>query len=269
MEFIGYFIGFLVGVIMGLIGGGGSLLLPVFVYLFQEEVEISTAYTLILVGLTACLGIFLRRGRNEVDFGVAITLAIPVLIGTFIARGLIYQIPDVLFDLGGIQVTKRLLIFSVFSFILLLSFASIVGLIGKNLKPRPEMRIQNPKSYFSILIGAGLFIGILSGLVGAGGGVMIVPLLVVIFGIPIKTVVGTSLAIMAFKSTIGFAGDIVQNSANIDFGFIALFASVMFAGIILGSLGSRKVTSNALKLGFGWFIFAMAIFFLFKEVVFP
>ena len=269
VEIIGYSVGFLVGLVMGLIGGGGSLLLPVFIYLFKKDVELSTAYTLILVGLTACVGLFLRRGRKEVDWGVAITLAIPVLIGTLVARSLIYWIPDTFFYIGDFEVTKRLFIFTLFSTILVLSFASIVGLIGRNLNPNPRMKEESPRKYYSVLVGSGLFIGVLSGLVGAGGGVMIVPLLIVIFGLPVKTVVGTSLAIMAFKSTLGFAGDLVQNASSIEFGFVGGFAVVMFVGILVGSAFSRRVPAEMLKLGFGWFILAMAIFFLVKEFAFP
>jgi uncharacterized membrane protein YfcA len=144
----------------------------------------------------------------------------------------------------------------------------MVGLIGRNFKPRPNFRMDNPLAYYSILISAGLFIGILSAFIGAGGGVMIVPLLVIVMGIPMKTVVGTSLAIMAGKSTIGFLGDVYKISEKIDWGFLSTFAIVMILGILSGTYLVRYVSGQKLKFIFAWFILAMALFIFAKELLF-
>ncbi len=267
VEIVGHIIGLLLGVVMGLIGGGGSLLLPVFLYLFGVDVELASAYTLVLVGITAALGVSLRLGRNEIDFQTGLVLAIPILIGTIFARWSIHIIPDNVFDIGGVTITKRMLVLGAFAIVLCFSFASMKGLIAKNLKPRLNFRQENPTGYYSTMISCGLFIGVLSGYVGAGGGVMIVPLLVVFLGMPMKTVVGTSLAIMAFKS-LGFSGDVYQDGARIDWALLASFSVAMFTGIFLGSLVARRVHAKHLRGGFAWFILAMAIFIVVKEVLF-
>lgn len=267
--------------VMGLIGGGGSLLLPTFVYLLERDSTLATAYTLVLVGVTALIGVLPRIKRNKVDFPTAITLGVPILLGTLLVRGwLTHKIPDfevgangqpteipyVLFKLLGFEITKRKLLLLVFATVLLTSFASMIGLIGRDMKARPNLREENPKFYYSMLIGAGLFIGVLSAFIGAGGGVMIVPLLVIVMGLPMKTVVGTSLAIMAGKSTLGFLGDVWKIGDRIEWDFLGGFAVVMIGGIIVGTYLTKYVSSEKLKLAFAWFILAMAIFIFWNEL---
>ncbi len=284
LEIFGYGIGFFIGVVMGLIGGGGSLLLPTFVYLFDKETTLATAYTLVLVGVTALIGVLPRIKHKRVDFPTAITLGIPILLGTLLVRGwLTHQIPDfvdgpnglptttpyVLLDLWGFEVTKRKLILLIFATVLLVSFASMIGLIGGNMKARPNLREDNPRLYYTMLVCAGLFIGVLSAFIGAGGGVMIVPLLVIVMGLSMKTVVGTSLAIMAGKSIIGFSGDVLAIGDKIEWDFLAVFAGLMIAGIMVGTYFTRYLTGDKLKVWFAWFILAMAIFVFFNELVLP
>jgi len=284
LEIIGYLIGFFIGVVMGLIGGGGSLLLPALLYLFEKDSTLATAYTLVLVGMTALIGVIPRIKSKKVDFPTAITLGIPILLGTLLVRGwLTHLIPDfqmgadgkptdvpyVIFSLLGFELTKEKLTLLVFATVLMASFASMIGLIGRNMTAKPDLRQENPRFYYSMLIGAGLFIGVLSAFIGAGGGVMIVPLLVIIMGLPMKTVVGTSLAIMAGKSVLGFAGDIVKIGERIEWEFLGAFAVVMIAGILVGTYSSKYVSSAKLKTGFAWFILAMAIFIFLKELMLP
>ena len=284
IEIIGYTIGFFIGVVMGLIGGGGSLLLPTLIYLFDKESTLATAYTLVLVGVTALIGVLPRIKYKKVDFQTAIMLGIPILLGTLLVRGwLTHLIPDfklgadgeatrisyVLFSVLAFEVTKPKLTLLVFAAVLLASFASMIGLIGRNMKARPNVRQESPRFYYTMLIGAGFFIGVLSAFIGAGGGVMIVPLLVIVMGLPMKTVVGTSLAIMAGKSIIGFTGDVLKIGQKIEWDFLGRFAFVMIAGILLGTYCSKFVPNAKLKTGFAWFILAMAIFIFFKELMLP
>ncbi len=282
-EIIGYLIGLLVGVTMGLIVGGGFMLLPALIYLLDCESTLATAYTLILIGSTALIGVLPRIRQQEVDFRMALTLGIPILIGTLLVRGwLTHLIPDfevdsagnetsiplVLFQLGGLQVTKQMLVLVVFATVLLASFASMMGWIGKNLKPRPDFRTESPTTYYVILTSAGFFIGVLSAFIGAGGGVMVVPLLVVAIGSPMRTVIGTSLAIMAGKSTLGFLGDVFRIGDKIEWGFLAVFAVVMIIGVLIGTSLSRRISVKKLRQGFAWLVLAMAIFIFAKELVF-
>lgn len=278
VDVIGYLIGLFVGIIMGMIGGGGSVLLPTFVYLLDKDSTLATAYTLFLVGVTALFGVIPRVRNKEVDFPTAITLGVPILLGTLLVRGwLTYRIPDfietetgetipyVLFAVGNLEITKRALVLLIFATILLLSFASMIGLIGSKMEPNPNLKNEKPFVYFATLLISGFFIGILSAFIGAGGGVMIVPLLVIVMGLPMKTVVGTSLAIMAGKSIIGFSGDIYNGGSEIEWGFLTVFSVIMVIGIAIGSYASNYVSGDRLKIAFGWFILALAIFIFASE----
>lgn len=265
-EGLGYLLGVFIGLVLGMTGGGGSLLLPTFTYLFNEPVQLATAYTLILTGATAAIGIVPRIRKKEVDYATAITLAIPVLIGTLLVRGWLFaKVPVVLFSMGDFHLGKRTFVMIIFANIVLLSWATMIGLIGRNLKPNPNLRSEQPSRYFAILSICGLAIGILTAFIGAGGGVMLVPLMVIVMGLEMRTVVGTTLLIVAIKSTIGFAGDLWTQGANIDGWFLAQFLAAMGVGVLIGSAVANRISPDTLKIGFAWFLLFIALFVIVKE----
>lgn len=266
LEALGYLIGVFIGVVLGITGGGGSLLLPTFTYIFGEPVALATAYTLILTGATAAIGVVPRIRQKEVDYATAITLAVPVLLGTLLVRGWLFErVPDVLFTIGDFQLVKRTFVMAIFACIVLLSWATMIGLIGRNLKPNPNLRSEQPLRYFGILSICGLAIGVLTGFIGAGGGVMLVPLMVIVMGLEMRTVVGTTLLIVATKSTIGFVGDLWTQAAAIDGWFLAKFLAAMIVGVSLGSAVSNRISAQTLKIGFAWFLLFIALFVIIKE----
>ena len=268
MEILGYVVGLIVGVILGMFGGGGSLLVPAMLYLLKLEPSFATAYTTVLVGITSLFGVFPRIRTRQIDWWTVLSLGVPVSLGMLMTRVWLFDvIPDVLFQIGDLKITKRSCVLTITAGILLISFGTMVGLIGRNLKPRTEMREQRPVLYYLILTISGLLIGVIPGLTGAGGGVLIVPLLVVFFGTPIKTVIGTSLAIVAAKSLIGFSGDVIRIGPQIDWFFLVGFGAVMIVGVQVGSHLATRIGAEKLKLGFAWFMFVLAIFILVKEFV--
>jgi len=266
---LGYLVGLCVGIIMGMLGGGGSLLLPALLYLIHLDVKIATAYTTILVGITALAGICVRWNQRVIDWPTVWALGIPVSVGMLMVRlWLFHVIPDECFTVGSLLVTKKMLVLCLFSGLLFLSFATMVGLIGKNFKTRSDLRHENPNAYYALLLICGLFIGIVPGFAGAGGGVLIVPLLVILFGLPMKTVVGTSLSIVAMKSFVGFlGGDVVQMGRELDFGFIFQFSILMIVGVLIGTWLARRLDAEKLKRIFAWFLFGLGLFMVINEVV--
>jgi uncharacterized membrane protein YfcA len=265
-EGLRFLIGVLIGLALGMTGGGGSLLLPTFTYLFGFTVQLATGYTLILTGLTAAIGVVPRIKKKEVDYATAITLAVPVLVGTLLVRGWLFDlVPEILFEAGEYQLGKRTFVMMIFASIVLLSWATMIGLIGNNLKPNPSLRTERPLRYFTILSISGLAIGILSAFIGAGGGVMLVPLMVIVMGLEMRTVVGTTLLIVAIKSTIGFAGDLWTQGAAINPWFLAQFLAMLGVGVLLGSAVANRISPNALKIGFAWFLLFIALFVIIKE----
>ena len=266
---VSYAIGLLIGLVMGLIGGGGSVVLPTFIYLLKINEILATAYTLLLVGVTAIFGAVPRVRAKQVDFASVVTLGIPIFIGTMIVRYGIQHVPENLFSIGSVRVTRQMAILLIFASILLLSFASMAGFIGKNLKPRTNFRKDSPVAYYVTLMSCGLLIGLISATVGAGGGVMIVPLLVLVMGVEMKTVIGTSLTIMAIKSPVSFfLSDAITLRDQIDWWFLLTFGSIMIVGAIIGSRLAKRVDSDSLKKGFAWFILLMACYIFIKEIFF-
>ena len=271
IEILGYILGLLVGMVMGVLGGGGFLLLLILLYVLRMEGDEATAYTTLLIGVTSAMGAISRWKSKEIDWLTVLTLGIPVSLGMLLCRGWLFDaVPDPLFTIGSLIVTKKKFVLVVLAVLAFLSFATLVGWLGKGLKPRPNFRQEKPATYYTLIISAGLLIGIIPGFTGAGGGVLMVPLMVVFLGIPMKTVIGTTLTIICAKSLIGFfGGDLLRSDFNIDWTFVISFAIVMIVGVISGSRLAHRMDGEKLKIAFGWFLLLVVAFIISKEFIFP
>lgn len=262
-SIIGYFAAGLIGISLGLIGGGGSILtVPVLVYLFHVEPTLATAYSLFIVGTTSLVGGVQSAMRHLVDFKTAVVFAIPSFIGVYLTRRyFVPLLPDDLFSLGSFVVTRDVGIMVFFAIIMLIAAVSMIRNRGKE---SPE---DQPVKYnYPMIVVEGLVVGALTGIVGAGGGFLIIPALVLFAKLPMKKAVGTSLIIIAAKSLIGFLGD-VGSGQQIDFNFIMIVSVIAIAGIFLGSYISKFIESRKLKSGFGWFVLVMGVYVIFNEIV--
>ncbi len=263
IEILGYLSALVIGIVLGLIGGGGSILtVPVFVYLFAVNPVTATAYSLFVVGLTALVGAFQNIRKGLVDFKTALVFAIPSFIAVYLTRRfLMPSIPENLFTYGDFILTKNIAIMVFFALIMLLASWSMI----RNKRPEPEagaIIVYN----FPLIIIEGFVIGILTGIVGAGGGFLIIPALVLLAKLPMKTAVATSLLIIAVKSLIGFIGDI--ETMELDWNFLMVFSLLSIIGIFAGVKLNQLIDGKKLKKAFGWFVFLMAIYILFKEINF-
>lgn len=265
MEIIGFFGALLMGISLGLIGGGGSILtVPILVYLFHVDPVLATAYSLFIVGFTSLLGSTSHIRQNNIHWQTAFIFGIPAIISVYITRQfLVPLIPHDVFRIGDFLVTKPLLMLLVFAFLMVLASYSMI-------KPsKKTTQVANSiveYKYFLILL-EGLLVGVITGFVGAGGGFLIIPALVLLAKLPMKKAVGTSLVIIGFKSLIGFIGDVNGNSV-IDWKFLAIFTSIAAVGIFLGSHFSKKVKDEKLKPIFGYFVLVMGVYIVLKELVF-
>lgn len=263
MEFLGYFCALLIGLSLGLIGGGGSILtVPVLVYLFGINPVLATAYSLFVVGTTSFFGALAKYREGLVEVRTAIVFAIPAFITVYLTRRfLVPAIPEILFESSSVMVTKDLAIMIFFSLIMLVSALSMIRSRREQVKPSEPTDLNYP-----IIILDGLVVGLLTGAVGAGGGFLIIPALVLLARLPMKLAVGTSLAIVTAKSLIGFVGDI-QSGQNIEWGFLLAFTGLAIVGIFAGNFISRFVSEKKLKRGFGWFVLVMSLYILTKELI--
>lgn len=264
MEIIGYVASLIIGVSLGLIGGGGSILtVPVLVYLFGVNPVMATAYSLFIVGSTSLVGTFPKYKQGLVNLKTALIFGVPSIAAVFATRKFIVPaIPDVVFTLGGMAFAKSLLMMILFA--VLMVFASISMIRDK--KQKAEAGGEQKFNYPLILV-EGAIVGVLTGLVGAGGGFLIIPALVLLSKLPMKQAVGTSLLIIAAKSLIGFTGDL--SNYQMDWQLLLTVTAIAIAGIFLGNWLSSKVASHKLKKGFGWFVLIMGIYIIIKEMFFP
>ena len=265
MEVIGYIASLAIGISLGLIGGGGSILtVPVLVYLFRVQPIMATAYSLFIVGATSLVGSFPKYKRGEINLKTAIIFGIPSIVAVFATRAFIVPaIPDEIFNIGDFVVTKSLLMMLLFA--VLMVFASISMIIDKE-KPIDDAAAKQKFNYPLILV-EGIVVGILTGLVGAGGGFLIIPALVLLSKLPMKQAVGTSLLIIAVKSLVGFTGD--PGKSSMDWPLLLSVTALAIVGIFIGNILSKKVSASNLKKGFGWFVLVTGVYIIVKEIFFP
>lgn len=266
MEILGYFSAIVIGFTLGLLGGGGSILtVPAFVYILQINPVLATAYSLFVVGTSSLVGAadYLKKGLLSLK--TAVIFAIPAFIAVFLTRKfLVPAIPEQLFSVGGFEVTKNVAIMLFFAVIMILASYSMIK--GKKKKAGAE-EDESQISYNYPMIGLeGFVVGVVTGIVGAGGGFLIVPALVMLARLPMKLAVGTSLLIIAAKSLIGFLGDVSERADAIDWTFLLIFTALTVGGILLGGYANKFVPASKLKTGFGWFVLVMGLFILVKEL---
>lgn len=260
-QILGYAGALLIGVVLGLIGGGGSILtVPILVYFLFVNPVTATAYSLFVVGVSALVGAVRNIKKGLVDFRTAIVFAIPAFIAVYIARKyLVPAIPDVVFSIGDFDVTNNIAIMLFFALVMLVASVSMIR------DKRQDSTQDSEVSYnYPLIIVEGLLVGLVTGIVGAGGGFLIIPALVLLAKLPMKKAVATSLLIIAIKSLIGFLGD-VQN-LDIDWTFLLLFTGLSVIGIFVGIYLSNYIEGKKLKKGFGWFVLLMGIYIIYKEL---
>ncbi len=259
-EVLGYVAALIIGIILGLIGGGGSILtVPIFVYLLYINPVTATAYSLFVVGVSALVGAFQNMKKGLVDFKTAIVFSIPAFIAVYATRKFIVPaIPEELFYIGDNLVTKNVGIMVFFGIIMLLASLSMIWSKSKDPEETGDVKYNYP-----LIIIEGLGVGLLTGVVGAGGGFLIIPALVLLAKLPIKKAIATSLLIIAIKSLIGFIGDI--ENMKIDWFFLLSFSSLSVAGIFIGVWLNKFINGKKLKKGFGWFILVMGVYIIIRE----
>lgn len=260
---IGYIVAIFVGVSLGLIGSGGSILtVPILVYIMAVEPVLATAYSLFVVGATSLIGGMQNALQSKVDFKTVLIFGIPSIAAVYLTRAyLMPLIPEIIFTVDDFQFTKAIGLMVLFAIVMILASISMIKPC-RNCIDSEESSIKY--NYLMILLEGGL-VGVLTGLVGAGGGFLIIPALVLLAKMPMKLAVGTSLFIIAAKSLIGFIGDL-QGDEIIDWDLLVIFTVLSILGIFIGIYLSKKIEGKRLKVAFGWFVLVMGIYVFIKEL---
>jgi uncharacterized protein len=265
MEFFGYFLAILIGISLGLIGGGGSILtVPVLVYLLKVDPLQATTYSLFIVGLTSLVGGAKAFTRRQVDFTAVSLFGFPSILTVFLARHFIVPaIPEHIFRSGSLDISRGGLLMIVFS--LLMLAASFSMMRSREPETLPAGDEVSPVRILSLLV-PGLLVGLVTGILGAGGGFLIIPALVLIVKLPMKTAVGTSLIIIAINSGFGFVFSLGHYS--LQWPLMIIFTIMAIVGVFLGGRMAQATDGEALKKYFGWLVMAMGLYILVRELFF-
>lgn len=254
MEILAYFFILLTGVSFGLIGAGGAIVsIPILVYMLGQSFDHATGYSLCVSVLVSGVGTYMAARHKVVDFKKAFEFGIPTAIMAFISRNYIVGLfPDRLF---GIPRQSAM----IFAFALILVTAGLAMIRSKKYEPP-----TNPHPMMGI--GFGLFIGLISGIFGIGGGFLIVPVLAIFFGLEMKLAVGTSLCAVLMITISGFAGEYLKHP-DIPWGFVGWIMAAAGVGMVIGSMLRQKVDGSKLKAGFGYFVLSLAFALPILEMV--
>jgi len=261
MHIAGYIASLFIGISLGLIGGGGSILtVPVLVYLFGISPVLATSYSLFIVGSTSLVGAFNSWRKDMLNFKTAFLFGISSIITVFITRKIIvHNIPEVI-TIGDTSISFAVLTMVLFALLMLLASVSMIR------KEHVEVNDNDHENHFIKLIVYGIGIGLVTGFLGAGGGFLLIPALVLVLHLPMKKAVGTSLLIIALNSLTGFIAD--TGHFKIDWIFLLTISVIAITGVFIGGLFSKKINSEKLTKAFGWFVLLMGIYIIIKEVWF-
>jgi uncharacterized membrane protein YfcA len=265
MEIIGYIASLVIGISLGLIGGGGSILtVPVLVYLFHVDPVTATAYSLFIVGATSLVGALPKYSQGLVNLKTALIFGAPSILAVFATRKYIVpMIPQELFTIGSFTVTKPIMMMLLFAVLMVAASVSMIReKKASNGDGSAELRFNYP-----LILLEGAIVGVLTGLVGAGGGFLIIPALVLLSKLPMKQAVGTSLLIIAAKSLIGFTGDL--SHTKMDWRLLLIVTALAIVGIFMGNSLNKRIDGDKLKQGFGWFVLVMGVYIIVQQLFFP
>jgi uncharacterized protein len=267
MEIIGYFLAALVGISLGLIGGGGSILtVPILVYAMGVNPVLATSYSLFIVGTTSMVGAFNNYRKGLVSIKTALLFGLSSISTVFVTRKVLMpEIPAILVSVKNFHLTQSMATMVLFAMLML--FASVAMIREKDDTVEISDAATPKDTPVVKLLCYGILIGLATGFLGAGGGFLLIPALVLILKMPMKKAIGTSLLIIALNSLIGFTGDI--GHFDIDWKFLSIITGIAVAGVFIGGFLAKKIKGSKLKAAFGWFVLVMGIFILIKEIFFP
>jgi uncharacterized membrane protein YfcA len=261
MEILGYAAALLIGLSLGLIGAGGAILtVPVLVYLFHVTPLMATSYSLVIVGMVSFLGFIGYLSAKEVAVKSGLLFGLSSVVTVFFIRHFVIpRIPAIILSRGSITITFSNVTMLLFGLVMILA---AVAMISKNNK---RLQSEAPDTRPALLLLYGVFVGLITALLGAGGGFLLIPALVIFARLPMKTAVGTSLMIITLNSIFGVLADIGR--VKLEMGLLIPIAMLAIAGLGMGLYLSRRINSSCLKTAFGWFVLLMGIYVLITELI--
>lgn len=265
MIIVGYLLAAIVGISLGLIGSGGSILtLPILVYIMGVDTVSATAYSLFIVGTTALVGGIRNVMQKTVHFPTVLVFGLPSIAAVYVTRNwLLPIIPDTLLHIGNFALTKPVALMLLFAVVMVMASLSMIRSGRRNMEPTANA--SEIRARF-IMLFRGVQVGMLTGLLGAGGGFLVIPVLVLHAGMNMSSAIGTSLFIVALNSLFGFTLEWISGFP-MNWTLIAVFSASALLGVLVGSSISAKVSSAKLKTAFGWFVLVIGFYIILKELL--
>ena len=266
MIILGYIAAVLMGMVLGVIGGGGSILtVPILVYLMGVTPDVATGYSLLIVGATAAFGAVRYFKEGLVDVKASILFAVPSIIAVYLTRAfLMPAIPETI-SVQSLTIDKNLGIMVLFAMLMLASAAMMLKKAYSKSAPATQV-VENKRPNVGLIVIEGAVVGVVTGILGAGGGFLIIPALVLILGMPMKNAVGASLFIIALKSLLGFIGDL-QTGIQLEMPLLPLMLVATFIGMAVSTKVAGKLDGAALQKFFAFFTLVIAVFIMTKELL--
>ena len=262
MELLGLALAALIGLSLGILGGGGSILtVPIFVYVLGFGAKEAIAMSLAVVGTVSLFGTFSHWKAGNVNLRVATIFGVVAMAGTYLGARL------AVYFSGAAQLLLFAVVMLIAAFFMFREKEPIAAEVGETdaLEGAPVKPggADVKEMSLGLIAMEGIAVGILTGLVGVGGGFLIVPALVLLGKIPMKQAVGTSLLVIAMKSAAGFVGYLGQ--VEVPWDFMAIFTAVAIAGIFAGTYLVKFLSQAVLKRGFAVFLVVMGVFILYQN----
>jgi hypothetical protein len=245
MLLVAALLSLLIGVSLGLLGGGGSILtLPILVYVLDVEPKRAIAMSLFVVGVTSATGAVAHARAGRVRYRTGLVFGVTAMAGAYAGGQVARFVPAtmLLVAFGALMLTT-----------------SLAMMRGRRATGAPAADVKVGK-----VLGTGAAVGVVAGLVGAGGGFLIVPALALFGGLAMPEAVGTSLLVIALQSFAGFAGH--AGHVQLDWTLSLIVTGAAVAGSFAGARLGRDLSPDALRRGFAWFVLAMALFLLGKQI---
>ena len=240
MLILGYALAGLIGLSLGLMGGGGSILtVPIFVYVLSFDPKLAIAMSLPVVGVTSLVGAIGHWRAGNVELKAAAMFGVVAMVAAYVGARL------AVFLTGAVQLSLLAII---------MLAAAISMFMNARRSPSVVSGTDRPAS-FKLLLPVALCVGLVTGLVGVGGGFLIVPALVLLGRISMKQAVGTSLLVIAMNCASGFVG--YAGRVDIPWRFVLGFTAVAVVGILVGAQLVKYVSQRVLKQAFSVFLIVM------------
>lgn len=259
MYIIGIVLALLIGIILGLVGGGGSILtVPMFHYFFGETMLMSTTYSLFIVAIASSFGVLQRLPKKQVDFHKGIIFVIPSMLTALSIRLWIMPLFPISFSVNSFELSRDVAI-------TILLIAVMIFTAIQTLKKKSEKALQQTTTFEIAMFG--ILTGFLSGFIGAGGGFIIVPILLRM-GLDMKKAVGTSMFIIAIQSFVAVIGDFfneeITRGSGIDWELLIHITIITVIGVLIGTLLQKRFSMERLRKIFSFLLLAVAAGLMYK-----